>query len=113
MNTNYDLIQKLEKMTEKKLTLNHLLASIRQGEGLSQISFAKLLGVSKQFVCDLEHDRRFLSPKMAREFALKLGYSDIQFVRLCLQDFMESQGLSYEIQLLAGRSVTQSHQIGL
>jgi transcriptional regulator with XRE-family HTH domain len=103
MNTNQDIMKKLEKISGKKLTLNNLLASIREGEDLSQVAFAKQLGVSRQFICDLEHDRRSLSPKMAREFARRLGYSESQFIRLCLQDLIQSDGLDYEVQLLSYR----------
>jgi DNA-binding transcriptional regulator YiaG len=99
MNTNRRLIQELEKMAGQTLSLASLLASIREGESASQVEFAKLLGVSKQFLCDLEHQRRFISPKMAEDFALKLGYSPKQFVRLCLQDMIQKQGLRYEVDL--------------
>lgn len=75
------------------LTLSRLISATRQGEDLSQVEFAKLLGVSKQYVCDIEHGRRFISPKMAAKFAKKLGYSPRQFVRLCLQDLVNREGL--------------------
>jgi transcriptional regulator with XRE-family HTH domain len=83
----------LEKISGK-LTLGTLLLSIRQGEEMTQTEFAKLLGVSKQYVCDLEHGRRFASPKAAAEYASKLGYSPQQFVRLCLQDLVDRDGLN-------------------
>jgi transcriptional regulator with XRE-family HTH domain len=76
-----------------KLTLGSLLLAIRQGEEMTQIEFAKLLGVSKQYLCDLEHGRRFVSPKAAAEYAKKLGYSSQQFVKLCLQDLVDRDGL--------------------
>jgi len=96
-------MKKLEKIAGQKLTLNGLLAAIREGDDLSQVVFAEKLGVSRQFICDIEHDRRSLSPKMAREFAQRLGYSESQFVRLCLQDLIQSHGLNYEVQLLSNR----------
>ena len=99
MSTNRDAMKKLEKIAGQALTLNSLLAAIRQGDDLSQVMFAEKLGVSRQFICDIEHDRRSLSPKMAREFAQRLGYSESQFVRLCLQDLIQSHGLNYEVQL--------------
>lgn len=83
----------LEKIAGK-LTLGSLLLSIRQGEEMTQIEFAKLLGVSKQYLCDLEHERRFASPKSAAAYAKILGYSSRQFVRLCLQDILNRDGLN-------------------
>ena len=82
-----------------KLTLGSLLLAIRQGEEMTQVEFAKLLGVSKQYLCDLEHGRRFASPKAAAEYALKLGYSSQQFVRLCLQDLVDRDGLDLIIDV--------------
>ena len=81
------------------LTLGSLLASIRQGEEMSQVEFAKLLKVSRQYICDIEHGRRFISPKAAAAFAKRLGYSPQQFVRLCLQDLVDRDGLKLKIEV--------------
>lgn len=88
----------LEKLVGK-LTLSKLLGSIRQSEEMSQVEFAKLLGVSRQYLCDVEHGRRFISPKAAAKFAKKLGYSPQHFVRLCLQDLVNREGLKLIIEV--------------
>lgn len=80
-----------------ELTLANLLISIRQGEEMSQVEFAKQLKVSRQYLCDVENGRRFVSPKAAAGFAKKLGYSPHQFVRLCLQDLVNRDGLKLRI----------------
>ncbi len=81
------------------LTLANLLLAIRQGEEMSQVEFAKLLGVSRQYLCDVERGRRSVSPKAAAGFAKKLGYSPQQFVRLCLQDLVNRDGLKLKIDV--------------
>lgn len=43
----------LEKLVGR-MTLGKAIRSIRQSESESQILFAKRLGVSKQYLCDLE-----------------------------------------------------------
>jgi transcriptional regulator with XRE-family HTH domain len=88
----------LEKLAGK-LTLSSLLMAIRQGEEKSQVEFAKLLGISRQYLCDIEHGRRTVSPKSAAAFAKKLGYSPQQFVRLCLQDLVNRDGLKLKIDV--------------
>lgn len=93
-----DAMNYLEKIAGK-LTLSKLIMSIRQGEELSQVEFAKLLGVSRQYLCDVEHGRRTVSPKAAATFAKKLGYSPQQFVRLCLQDLVNRDGLKLKIDV--------------
>lgn len=89
----------LESLIGKMPTLGDYLLAIRQGEELTQVEFAKLLGVSRQNLCDIEHGRRFVSPKMAAEFANKLGYSSKQFVRLCLQDLLNREGLYLSVDI--------------
>lgn len=98
---NHTTLKTLEIISGKKLTLGNLLCSVRQGEELSQAEFADLLGVSKQYLCDVEHGRRFISPKIAVEYAKKLGYSKAQFVRLCLQDLIDREGIHLKIEVKA------------
>lgn len=83
----------------KKLTLGSFIMAIRQGEEESQVEFAKKLGVSRQVLCDIEHGRRFLRPKKAAEYAEILGYSKQQFVRLCLQELIEREGLKMMVEV--------------
>lgn len=97
-NKKSDAMEYLEKLAGK-LTLPKLIMSIRQGEELSQVEFAKMLGISRQYLCDIEHGRRFVSPKAAATFAKKLGYSPQQFVRLCLQDLVNRDGLKLKINV--------------
>lgn len=82
-----------------KLSLANLLLAIRQGEDMSQVEFAGLLKISRQYLCDIEHGRRSVSPKAAAEFAKKLGYSPQQFVRLCLQDLVNRDGLKLKVDV--------------
>ena len=94
-------LEKLEKISGEKLTLGVLLYAIRQGEEMTQAAFAKRLGVSKQYLCDIEHSRRSVSPKKAEKFALALGYSTQQFVRLCLQDLIDREGIPLIVSVKA------------
>ena len=89
----------IDSLTGGKLTLGNLLLSLRQCEEMSQVDFAKQLGISRQNLCDIEHHRRFVSPKMAAEYADKLGYSKNQFVRLCLQDLLDRDQLCMTVDI--------------
>ena len=89
----------LESLIGKKPTLGDFILAIRQGEEMTQVDFSKLLGISRHNLCDIEHNRRFISPKMAAQFAKKLGYSEKQFVRLCLQDMLNREGLALLVEI--------------
>ena len=94
-----DASEFLVSLTGSKLTLGNLLLAIRQGEEMSQVEFAKLLGISAQYLCDVEHGRRFVSLGTAAQIAKKLRYSKRQFVRLCLQDLVDREKLHLEIDV--------------
>lgn len=89
----------LEKLTGGPLTLGSLIRAIRQGEEMSQIDFAGLLGISKSHLCDIEKGRKPVSPAKAKQYAHVLGYSEEQFVELALQDQVNRLGLAFEVQL--------------
>jgi len=99
MNINKKAMKQLESISGEKLTLRGLLHAIREGEEMSQVAFAEKLGVSRQYICDIEHGRRFVSPKAAYQYAKKLGYSKEQFVRFALQDSLDNDGLPYMIEI--------------
>jgi transcriptional regulator with XRE-family HTH domain len=89
----------LENLMGQKLTLGSFILAIRQGEELSQVEFAKTLGVSRQVLCDIERGRRMISLKKAAEYADLLGYSRKQFVRLCLQDMIDRDHLGLVVEI--------------
>ncbi len=89
----------LEEIIGEKLTLGGFILAIRQGEELSQVKFAEMLGMSRQMLCDIEHNRKNISPKKAAEYAEILGYSPKQFIRLCLQDMLDRDGFNLNVDL--------------
>jgi len=52
-------------------------------------------------LCDLEHDRKIVSAKKAKEFAETLGYSPEQFIALALQDSLEHDGIHMLVEVKA------------
>lgn len=99
MNTKMSTMKFLEKLSGKSLSLGSFLESIRLGEEMSQVDFAKKIKVSRSHLCDIEKGRKLVSPSRAVEFANTLGYSPIQFVRLALQDELSKSGLKYRVQI--------------
>ena len=83
------------------LTLGKFVNAIRSGEEVSQVDFAKQLGISKSHLCDIEQDRKTVSPQRAARFAKILGYSEEQFVRLALQDLLDKENISMTVSVKA------------
>ena len=89
----------LENLTGKKMTLGNLLWSVRECEEMTQAEFAKTLGVSRQYLCDVERGRRTVSTKAAADFADTLGYSSMQFIRLAIQDDLDKNGFHFDVEI--------------
>ena len=81
------------------MTLGNLLWSIRECEEMSQVEFAKLLRVSRQYLCDVENESTIVSTKAAAAFANKLGYSPLQFIRLAIQDELNKNGFHLDVEI--------------
>ena len=79
------------------LTLGMALESLRRGDEMSQVEFARKLGLTSQKLCDIEKGRRHVSPERAAVFARKLGHPIEVFVRLALQDQVNDGGLKLKV----------------
>jgi plasmid maintenance system antidote protein VapI/mRNA-degrading endonuclease RelE of RelBE toxin-antitoxin system len=84
-----------------KLTFGKLLESARLSDELTMAQFAKKLGISVSHLNDIEKGRKTVSPERAARFARRLGYSEMQYVRLALQDLMRESGLKFTVDLKA------------
>ena len=84
-----------------KLTLGSAIRSIRLCDEKSQTAFAKKLKVSTQYLCDLEHNRKIISPKKAKKIAEILGYSPEQFVALAIQDSLDRDRIRMLVEIKA------------
>ena len=78
-----------------------ILKFLQKDARMAYTEIAKKLGVSTQYLCDLEHDRKIVSPKKAKNFAIILGYSQEQFIALAIQDSLEHDGIHLLVQLKA------------
>jgi transcriptional regulator with XRE-family HTH domain len=98
-------LNQIEKITGSKLTLGKMIWAIRQSDDITQVNFAEKLGISKQHLCDIEHERKIVSPKLAAKYAKLLGYSEEQFIRLSLQDLVDRDGLNVLVEVSLGKSL--------
>lgn len=81
----------------KKLHLGLFLKSHRLGEELSQTQMAKILGISKQRLSDLENSRGNVSIKLCQKFAKKLDLPAEWLVKLALQEQLNKAKLALKV----------------
>jgi len=102
-------LKDVEKITGTKLTLGKLLWAIRDADDISQVDFSDTLKISKQHLCDIEHGRKSVSPKLAAKYAEILGYSKEQFIRLSLQDLVDREGLGVHVEITLVKRRKKQH----
>ena len=106
---NKQTIKQIEKITGGKLTVGKLIWTIRECDEITQIDLADKLGCSKQHLCDVEHDRKNVSPRMAANYAKILGYSQEQFIRLALQNIVDRDELKVVVEIKPNASCAHSY----
>lgn len=102
-------LQEIEKITKIQLSFGRLIWAIRKAGELSQIDFAAKLKISRQHLCDIEHERKSVSPKLASKYAEILGYSKEQFIRLALQDLVDREGLNVQVEIISNKSIKRDN----
>ena len=88
----------LEKRLGKR-TVGSFLRSWRQSFELSQVEFAKKLGISRANLCDMEMNRKSVSPEKAAEIAKTIGYSVNVLVEMAIEEQLSAAGLKYSVSL--------------
>jgi transcriptional regulator with XRE-family HTH domain len=83
------------------LTFGAAVEGLRVGESLSQAAFARKLGISRQYLCDVEKGRRLVSPDQAARFARAFGHPPTVLVQLALQDAVRATGLKLKVTVEA------------
>lgn len=91
----------LEKESGGPVTLGKFLEAVRLGEDMTQPAFARMLGISKSHLNDIEKGRKAVSPERAARFAELLGYSEARLVKLALQDLVDRGGLKLLVEVSA------------
>ncbi len=80
------------------MTFGSFLSSWRISLGLSQVAFAKTLGISPANLCDIEKGRQLVSAKKASEIARRIGYSETVLVELALNEQLAADGLKMRVK---------------
>jgi transcriptional regulator with XRE-family HTH domain len=87
----------IERVLKGPLTFGMAVESLRLRDGFSQTVFAKKLGISRQYLCDVEKGRRLVSPEQAARFAKTFGHPPNVLVQLSLQDSVRESGLKLKV----------------
>ena len=87
----------MSKSTIKSIGL--YILTYRSINGVSQKEFAKLLGMSRQYLCCVEKGRKGISLARVPAVAKAMGCDELFLAELCLQEMLDKAGLGYKIYL--------------
>lgn len=82
-----------------EMTFGGLVHSLRLSDEITQVELAKMLGVSKQFLSDVEHNRKDVGIAFAKKISDALGYSIEPLIELLIRDQLRRQNLDYIVEL--------------
>lgn len=85
------------KKNKEDRSLGEFLKVHRLGEGQSQTEMAETLGISKQRLCDIEHNRFTVSLSLAKSLAKKLDLPAEWVAKLALNDQIKKEGLNLRV----------------
>lgn len=83
----------------RKMTFGSLIRSLRTSDEISQVELAKKIGVSKQFLSDVEHNRKEVGISFAKKISTALGYSIEPLIELLIRDQLRRQRLNYIVEI--------------
>lgn len=89
------------KLLGGPLTFGQAVEALRVRDEITQVAFAKVIGISRQYLCDVEKGRRLVSPEQAARFAKAFGHPAHVLVQLALQDAVRASGLTLKVSVEA------------
>ena len=82
------------------MTFGMAVEALRESAGISQVAFAKKLGLSKAYLCDVEKGRRPATIERAIRIAKALGQPPQFFVKLALQSQLDEAGVKMQVEII-------------
>ena len=91
----------IEEFTKNRptLTFGSFIRSMREIQEIPQIKMAKMMGISKSMLCDIEKGRQLVSPTLAAKFAQKAKIPVKASLQLALQDQLRKAKLKYTVSV--------------
>jgi predicted transcriptional regulator len=98
---SYEAAKKVFKDLKISPTLGQLVRSLRECDELSQIHLAGKLGVSRQFLSDVEHDRKVVGVEFARKLSEAMGYPIETFLQPLINGQLKRAGINCQVEVIS------------
>ena len=94
----------LSSLLDKELgpvSFGGFLRGARASKDLTQTEMAKMLGMAKSTLCDIEKGRHLVSPELAAKITKKCKLSILVAVEAAIQDQLRKAKLGFKVNLVA------------
>ena len=87
------------KDIKSQLTFGKMCRHLRECEEIAQFELASRLGISKQSLSDIEHDRKQVGLDFIKKFSAELGLSPEPLIELYFLDMLKKHGLKFKVSI--------------
>lgn len=102
MATKNKTLKEVLESIDGPITFGRYVRGTRTRLDLSQVELAKMIGISKSSLCDIEKDRQYVSIALACKIAKKCGVPETVAIQLSVGD--QLRRLGYEFTLFVKAS---------
>ena len=81
-------------------TLGPLVRSLRECDEIPQVDLATRLGVSRQFLSDVEHDRKVVGVDFAKKLSKAMGYPIETFLLPLINGQLKRAGIKAKVEVV-------------
>lgn len=101
MNTKDTLRSAADAIREIKrhLYFGEMVRSLRMCEAISQAAMARKIGISRQYLCNIESGEKTCPIAIAVKLANELGHPVDFFLSRLMEDQLYMEGLNYKVEL--------------
>lgn len=101
---SYERAGKVFKDLKIDPSLGQLVRSLRECDEISQVALAEKLGVSRQFLSDVEHDRKAVGVDFAKKLSKSMGYPIETFLQPLINAQLKRAGIKCEVEVISKAS---------
>lgn len=97
----YQRADKVLKDLKIQPTFGETICSLRVCDEITQAELARQLGVSRQFMSDVENDRKNVGVEFAKKLSEALGYPIETFLKPLINTQLEKAGIDCHVEVVS------------
>ena len=101
---SYETSQKVFADLKISPTLGQIVRSLRECDEISQVLLAEKLKVSRQFLSDVEHDRKVVGIDFAKKLSKVMGYPIEAFLQPLFNSDLKRAGINCYVEVISKAS---------